>query len=122
MCWRFEASACFRGTRGQVTVEAALLIPALLLGLVIAVQPGIVLFDRVVMESAAAEGCRALETASAADEGEVVEYVQRRLGAANAFRCAFPMGTGPCRSWGKGWAFWALWAATASFAKRFFAR
>lgn len=43
MCWRFEASACFRGTRGQATVEAALLIPALLLGLVIAVQPGIVL-------------------------------------------------------------------------------
>ena len=144
MCWRFEASACFRGTRGQATVEAALLIPALLLGLVIAAQPGIVLFDRVVMEAAAAEGCRALETASAADEGEVVEYVQRRLGAvpavsafheglwilryrvrgraANAFRCAFPMGTGPCRSWGKGWAFWALWAATASFAKRFFAR
>ena len=84
MCWRFEASACFRGTRGQATVEAALLIPALLLGLVIAVQPGIVLFDRVVMESAAAEGCRALETASAADEGEVVEYVQRRLGAVPA--------------------------------------
>ena len=84
MCWRFEASACFRGTRGQATVEAALLIPALLLVLVIAVQPGIVLFDRVVMESAAAEGCRALETASAADEGEVVEYVQRRLGAVPA--------------------------------------
>lgn len=84
MCWRFEASACFRGTRGQATVEAALLIPALLLGLVIAVQPGIVLFDRVVMEMAAAEGCRALETASAADEGEVVEYVQRRLGAVPA--------------------------------------
>ena len=75
MCWRFEASACFRGTRGQATVEAALLIPALLLGLVIAAQPGIVLFDRVVMEAAAAEGCRALETASAADEGEVVEYL-----------------------------------------------
>ena len=73
MCWRFEVSACFRGTRGQATVEAALLIPALLLGLVIAVQPGIVLFDRVVMESAAA-----------ADEGEVVEYVQRRLGAVPA--------------------------------------
>ena len=84
MCWRFEASACFRGTRGQATVEAALLIPALLLGLVIAAQPGIVLFDRVVMEAAAAEGCRALETASAADEGEVVEYVQRRLGAVPA--------------------------------------
>lgn len=84
MCWRFEASACFRGTRGQATIEAALLIPALLLGLVIAAQPGIVLFDRVVMEAAAAEGCRALETASAADEGEVVEYVQRRLGAVPA--------------------------------------
>ena len=71
MCWRFEASACFRGTRGQATVEAALLIPALLLGLVIAAQPGIVLFDRAVMEAAA-------------DEGEVVEYVQRRLGAVPA--------------------------------------
>ena len=143
MCWRFEASACFRGTRGQATVEAALLIPALLLGLVIAVQPGIVLFDRVVMESAAAEGCRVLETASAADEGEVVEYVQRRLGAVPAvplfMRLVGYQGTGcgaerPMRfgahfPWvqalaarGQGMGLWALWAATASFAKRFFAR
>ena len=73
-----------RGACGQATVEAALLIPVLLFGLVIAVQPGIVLFDRMVMEAAASEGCRVLETASAADEDEVVEYVQRRLGAVPA--------------------------------------
>ena len=126
MCWRFEASACFRGTRGQATVEAALLIPALLLGLVIAAQPGIVLFDRVVMEA------RLLNTCSVdSARCPLFPLFMRACGmlrcrvrgrAANAFRCAFPMGTGPCRSWGKGWAFWALWAAMASFAKRFFAR
>ena len=101
MCWRFEASACFRGTRGQATVEAALLIPVLLLGLVIAVQPGIVLFNRVVMEAAATEGCRVLETASAADEGEVVEYVQRRLGAVPAVS-AFHKGLGRWEVEGQG--------------------
>ncbi len=84
MFWRFEAPMCFRGACGQATVEAALLIPVLLFGLVIAVQPGIVLCDRGVMEAAACAGCRVLETASAADEDEVVEYVQRRLGAVPA--------------------------------------
>ncbi len=81
MCWRFEASGLLRGGRGQATVEASLLVPVLLLGLVIAVQPGIVLFDRMVMESAAAEGCRVLETASFASDDEVIRYVQRRLDA-----------------------------------------
>ena len=123
MCWRFEASACFRGTRGQATVEGSaahsrVAFWAWLLQRSLASCCSIAL----VMEAAAAEGCRALETASAADEGEVVEYVQRRLGAVPLFplsmracgdievqvrgqsgQCVsvrISHGTGPCRSWG----------------------
>ncbi len=116
----FEASACFRGTVGERRLKQRC--SRVAFGPGIAAQPGIVLFDRVVMEAAAAEGCRALETASAADEGEVVEYVQRRLGAVPAVsafheglwdievqgagqsgQCVsvrISHGTGPCRSWG----------------------
>lgn len=50
------------GERGQSTVEAAYLIPVLFLGLLLLVQPGILLYDRMVMHAAAAEGCRLLAT------------------------------------------------------------
>ena len=45
-------------TKGQATVEAALLISALLISLLLLIQPGILLYTRMVMEGAAAEGCR----------------------------------------------------------------
>ncbi len=142
MCWRFEASACFRGTRGQATVEGSAAHSRVAFG------PGYcsaawhrAVRSRVVMEAAAAEGCRALETASAADMARLLNTCTstRRGAPVPAFneglwgyrgtgcgtqsgQCVsvrISHGTGPCRSWGKGWAFWALWAATASFARRF---
>lgn len=73
--WRFG------GTRGQASVEAALLIPIVLAGMLIAAQPAISLYDRMVMEAAAAEGCRVLETLPEADSEEAQAYVRRRLEA-----------------------------------------
>ena len=43
-------------------------------------QPGVVLYDRMVMAGAAAEGCRLLAT-SDGDAATCEEYVRRRLGA-----------------------------------------
>lgn len=66
---------------GQGTVEAAFTIPVVFLLLLLLLQPGIYLYDRTVMEGAAAEGCRILATAGADEADLVEEYVLRRLGA-----------------------------------------
>lgn len=68
-----------RKDAGQATLEAAFLLPIMLLGMTMALQPGIILFDRAVMEAAAAEGCRLLETLAAGSEGEAKAFVMRRL-------------------------------------------
>lgn len=66
--------------RGQATVEAAFLLPALMLLLLLLLQPGILLYDRMVMQGAAADACRLLAT-SAGDRAYCEDYVRRRLGA-----------------------------------------
>lgn len=69
---------------GQSTVEGAFLIPILLLLLLLLIQPSIFLYDRMVMEGAASEGCRALATRSESLPGGIQpyeDYVLRRLGA-----------------------------------------
>lgn len=68
------------GERGQSTVEAAVALPVIFLLVLLLVQPGIVLYDRMVMAGAAAEGCRLLAT-SDGDASLCEEYVRRRLGA-----------------------------------------
>jgi len=67
---------------GQATVEAAFLIPIFFLLVLMLIQPAILLYNRTVMENAAAEGCRLLSTR--ADVGTYSEdkyegYVKRRL-------------------------------------------
>ena len=95
----FWMSLCFRGNRlrrsrgrvpcrtgrdeGQATVEAAVLIPALFTALLLLLQPGILLYDRMVMQGAAAEGCRLLATKTAAlgdMDGSCEAFVRHRLG------------------------------------------
>lgn len=66
--------------RGQSTVEAAVALPIVFLLVLLLVQPGIVLYDRMVMAGAAAEGCRLLATGDG-DADVCEEYVRRRLGA-----------------------------------------
>lgn len=72
----------WKQTKGQTTVEAAFLIPVLLVLILLLVQPAILLYNRMLMENAAAEGCRLLVTAHAqgAYSQEKYEgYVKRRL-------------------------------------------
>lgn len=69
---------------GQATLEAAFLIPVVFLLVLLLVQPGIILYDMMVMRAAAADGCRLLATRTDAlgDSLEACEaYVKRRLGA-----------------------------------------
>lgn len=68
------------GERGQATVEAAFALPVLLVLALMLLQPGILLYDRMVMANAAAEGARFLSTSQAGAQ-EVEDFVRRRLGA-----------------------------------------
>lgn len=74
----------FRENRGQGTVEAAFLLPVLCVMVLLLVQPGILLYDRMVMAGAAADACRLLATKTdlqgSADE-QCEAYVRHRLGA-----------------------------------------
>lgn len=67
---------------GQSTVEGAFLIPVILLMLMLLIQPGILLYNHVVMQSAASEGCRLISTRPSGDSLDAYEgYVIRRLGS-----------------------------------------
>lgn len=69
---------------GQAAVEGAFLIPVILLMLMLLIQPGILLYDRMVMSAAASEGCRLLATRPAGEFGSedpFKGYVLNRLGA-----------------------------------------
>lgn len=66
----------------QATVEGAFLIPVILLMLMLLIQPGILLYDRMVMNAAASEGCRLIATQGADAVPAACEgYVKRRLGS-----------------------------------------
>lgn len=66
---------------GQSTVEAALAIPILMALLLMMLQPGIVLYDKIIMDHAAAEGCRLLATTTAQNAATNEDYIRRRLSA-----------------------------------------
>ena len=67
---------------GQSTVEGAFLIPVILLMLLLLIQPGILLYDRMVMQAAASEGCRLIATRPAGDSLDAYKaFVLRRLGS-----------------------------------------
>ncbi|MBQ9069707.1 MAG: pilus assembly protein, partial [Eggerthellaceae bacterium] len=76
MSWRTR-----RCDRGQATVEAAFAIPVLFVLLLMLVQPGIVLYDRIIMRHAAAEGCRLLATRSVSSgmtDEKCIQIVKRQ--------------------------------------------
>lgn len=72
----------FQDQKGQATIEAAFLLPFLLLLVLLLLQPGIVLFDKIVMNQAAAEGCRRVMTGTVSlDTDRVNEgFIRRRFG------------------------------------------
>lgn len=85
---------------GQSSVEAAIAIPVLFTLLLLLLQPAIVMYDRTIMMSAAAEGCRLLMTATSAqgDMGESCEaFIRHRLSAVPQHDC-FHVHDGGC-SW-----------------------
>lgn len=65
---------------GQATLEAAFVIPIVMVLMLLLLQPGIILYDRIVMNSAAAEGCRLLSTSSG-NEKVSEDFLRRRLSA-----------------------------------------
>ena len=86
--------------QGQGTVEAAVVIPVLFLLLLLLLQPGIVLYDRLIMRSAAAEACRLLATGTDAfgsAAGSCEAFVRHRLAAVPQQEC-FHVHEGGC-SW-----------------------
>lgn len=87
-----------RDERAQATVEAAFLLPVAFVGLLLLVQPGILLYDRVVMNAAATEACRlaATSTDAAGDmEASMRAAVLHRLGAVPPVSC-FHVHEGGC--------------------------
>lgn len=86
--------------RGQGTVEAAVAIPVLFLLMLLLLQPGIVMYDRLVMGNAAAEGCRLLATATSSlgsMEGSCEAFIRHRLASIPQHKC-FHVHEGEC-SW-----------------------
>ena len=75
---------------GQGTVEAAIAIPVVFLLMLLLLQPGIVLYDRLVMGNAAAEACRLLATKTdsfGSMERSCEAFVRHRLAAVPPHRC-----------------------------------
>ena len=95
-----QLEALISDEAGQATVEAAFALPILCLLILLLIQPGILLYDRMVMQAAAAEGCRLLTTASA-DYGSVSDscdaFVRHRLASIPPLAC-FHVHEGDC-SW-----------------------
>ena len=73
--------AIARDVRGQAVIEAAFIIPVLFIGVLLLVQPCILLYDRMVMNDAAAEGCRLLATSGLRGTQTCENFIKRRLGA-----------------------------------------
>lgn len=72
-----------KGDCGQATVEGALLIPVFLMVILLLIQPSILLYDRMIMQGAAAEGCRLLVTGDFAQTSEesIKSAVHHKLAA-----------------------------------------
>lgn len=83
--------------RGQGTVEAAVVIPVLFLLLLLLLQPGIVLYDYIVMRGAAAEACRLVAVSGADAMDGCQDFIRNRLSAIPQHRL-FHIHEGGC-SW-----------------------
>lgn len=66
----------------QATIEAAIMIPIIFLLLLLLIQPSIILYDLIIMKSAASDCCRILSTCSSAEKNQICDaYTRRRLSA-----------------------------------------
>lgn len=79
-----------KGDQGQGTVEAVFVIPILFVLMLMLLQPGIILYDRLVMGNAAAEGCRLLATTTevtGSSQGSCEAFIRHRLAAVPQHDC-----------------------------------
>lgn len=66
--------------QGQGTVEAAVVIPIVFIMILLLIQPGIVLYDYLVMQNAAAEGARLAATTSQSElSSSCSTFIRNRL-------------------------------------------
>ena len=79
MRWNGSMASLRAGYAGQATVEAAFLIPVVFLLLLMIVQPGILLYDRIVMGAAASETCRLLATSAPDTVASCEAFARNRL-------------------------------------------
>ena len=70
----------FQNRCGQGTVEVAFVLPVLMILILLLLEPGIYLYDLIVMKSAASEACRLVANDSCSDEN-FDDYIRRRLSA-----------------------------------------
>lgn len=77
----FSVSDRLACSKAQSTVEAAFALPILMLLVLLLIQPGILLYDRMIMAQAAAEGCRLYSTAASDVTDKCENYIRRRLSA-----------------------------------------
>lgn len=83
-----ERYAAFSSEDGQATVEAAVLLPAVMVVLALLLQPAMLLYTRAIMSGAAAEGARLATTATHDEVTSLVDgYVRRRLRAVPDVSC-----------------------------------
>ena len=68
--------------KGQATIEAAVVLPLLIFLIIALIQPVVILYDHMVMSSAASEACRLLATKTASSAVSDVAYeevIKRKL-------------------------------------------
>lgn len=76
-----EQVAALLSESGQASVEAAFILPTLMLVLALLLQPVCLLYTRAIMRHAAAGAARAALTDRSSGAGESVEFALRRLAA-----------------------------------------
>ena len=77
-----------KNTEGQGTIEAAFAIPVLFLLLLLLIQPGILLYDYIVMRGTAVEACRLMATQQGAnDNASTEDFIKNRLAAIPQHDC-----------------------------------
>ena len=81
LCVRRTLAGFLRGCAGQATVEAAVVLPAVMLVFTLLLQPVCLSYTRAVMRAAAAESARAAATAYGGDVGACRSFALRRLRA-----------------------------------------
>lgn len=81
MRFRSDIALKIKGASGQATLEAAFMIPVLLTLILLLVQPAIIFYDLIVMNSASSEACRLASESGSQKNANIENLIRRRLSA-----------------------------------------